>query len=819
MLESARGALANAECVMRAALLLTRSELRRRWPSLLVLAVLVAITGGVMLTAVAGARRTASSYNRFIDTSRNHDVILFVDDIRPADVARLRAMPGVEAIGYGRQMSIVLPSGEFLGVGGAIDNSIFHDVDRLRIVQGRSVRPGAADEVVIGEPLARSSGLRVGQVLNLRTFTQAQIRSLIRGESPVPAGPRVRLRVVGISRSPGDLSLQGSAGGLLLLSTDFVRKYGSRIGNFSGPHGGVLLARLTDHAAGVPRFLRQAREVLGRRSFDVDPAALSVGGVQDSIDLLTFSVLALGAFAGIAGLIALGLTMSRQTALLAAEQAPVRDLGLSHRLRAVAIGAPVLVAVVVGAVIAMLVAYVASPLLPFGVAAKAEPDPGLHFDALVLLLGVLAIVVVVGAILAVDAWRATRAPTGTRRELRPSLLTCTLAGTGLAAPAGIGIRMALERRTGRALVPVRSSLLGAGVAVLGVVAVSVFGASLQHLHNTPADYGRPWDVLVVDTRAQPSHAGDLCGSVRTRLEHDADIGALANGCSVSVELNGRAIGAFAITSLRGVIDPTVLAGRAPRADDEVALGAQTLSALHRKIGDRVTARTRSHTAQYRVVGRVAVPGFTDPQAVADGAVFTATGLSRLTSPADTQNSSNLLVRFHAGVDKGTAEERIRKLPGVGAFEQPGVVAVQPPLEVERLDQIDRMPLILGIFLSVVGAIAVGHLLVTSVRRRRREFAVLKSVGFTRGQVLATVSWQATTVAIAGLLAGVLLGVAGGAVLWRAVAHRVGVGATVDIPMWVLAGVAIGTVVGVNLVAAFPARTAARTRPAVTLRTE
>jgi len=804
---------------MRAAWLLSRSEVRRRWPSLLVLAVLIAITGGVTLTGVAGARRTSSSYDRFLESSRNQDAIVFANDVRPADVARLRAMPGVEAIGYAAQLAIISPNRQFLGVGGARDDAIFRDILRLRIVEGRAVRPGAADEVVIGEPLARADRLHVGQVLELESFTPAQVASFERDDFPVPAGPHVRLRVVGISRTPSDLSLQGSAGGLLLLSRDFVEKYGSRIGSFNGPNGGVLLARLRDGSDGVPRFLKQVRDVLGRRSFTVDPAALSIGGVQDSIDLLTISLLALGAFAGVAGLIAIALTMSRQTALIAAAQTPVRDLGLPRRPRAVAIGAPMMLAVVLGAVLAMLLAFAASPLLPFGVAGQAEPDPGLHFDALVLGVGVFGIVVVVGAILAVDAWRSARPSTRVRTAPRPSLLARTLEVLRLAPPAGIGVGMALERRSGRVAVPVRSSLIGAGVAVLGVVAVVVFGASLQHLHDTPANYGRPWDVGVTDLRAKPAHVNDVCGPMQTRLERDADIAAVANACTVSVQLDGRAVGAFGISSMRGSIEPTVLAGRAPRSDDEVALGAKTLESLHRRIGDRVTVRTQSGAAEFRVVGRVAVPALSDPQAVADGAVFNGSALNPLTDVDDTSSGYQLLVRFRPGVDQAAAAARIRRMPGIGAFEEPGVVAVAAPLEVERLDQINRMPLFLGIFLAVVGAIAVGHLLVTSVRRRRRDFAVLKSIGFTRRQVLATVSWQATTVAVAGLLVGLVLGIVVGSLMWRAVADRVGVLPAVAIPAGVLAGIAVATIVVVNVIAAVPARSAARTKPAVALRSE
>jgi putative ABC transport system permease protein len=390
---------------------------------------------------------------------------------------------------------------------------------------------------------------------------------------------------------------------------------------------------------------------------------------------------------------------------------------------------------------------------------------------------------------------------------------------GLAPAAGIGVRMALEPRSGRASVPVRSSLIGAGVAVLGLVAVSVFGASLQHLHDTPAAFGRPWDVRVVDTRAAPQRHGHICGGARTRLQHDPDVAAIASACTVDIELNGRAIGAFGMTPVLGSIAPTVLRGRAPTRSDEIALGTHTSSALGVRIGDRVTGRTRSGAVEYRVVGQVAVPALSDPQAVADGAVLTGAGLDRLTSPKTNFGTPDLLVRFRPGVDKTAVAARIRRMPGIGGFERPGVTAVNVPLEVERIDQIHRMPLVLGAFLALVGAIAVGHLLVTSVRHRRRDFAVLKAIGFTSRQVFAAVSWQATTVAIAGLLVGLGLGLLGGSLMWRAVAHQVGVLPTVEIPLPVLVTVAAATIAGVNAVAAIPARAAARTQAAATLRSE
>ena len=56
--------------------------------------------------------------------------------------------------------------------------------------------------------------------------------------------------------------------------------------------------------------------------------------------------------------------------------------------------------------------------------------------------------------------------------------------------------------------------------------------------------------------------------------------------------------------VRGRIDPEIVAGRAPRAPDEVALGSVTLDALGKKIGDAVRVQQwASRRTDYRVVGQ------------------------------------------------------------------------------------------------------------------------------------------------------------------------------------------------------------------------
>src|SRR5262249_57398204 len=91
------------------------------------------------------------------------------------------------------------------------------------------------------------------------------------------------------------------------------------------------------------------------------------------------------------------------------------------------------------------------------------------------------------------------------------------------------------------------------------------------------------------------------------------------------------------------------------------------------------------------------------------------------------------------------------------------------------------PALLAVTVALFGAAMVAHLLVVSVARRRRELSLLKVLGFARGQVAGTVGWQATTLAVAGLAAGLPLGLAAGQALWRGVPPRLGRGARAGAP--------------------------------------
>jgi len=140
-------------------------------------------------------------------------------------------------------------------------------------------------------------------------------------------------------------------------------------------------------------------------------------------------------------------------------------------------------------------------------------------------------------------------------------------------------------------------------------------------------------------------------------------------------------------------------------------------------------------------------------------------------------------------------------------------------EVPTLGRIAQVPLALAALLAVLAALTLAQTLVTSVRRRRRDLAILKTLGFVQRQVRGAVAWQATALAVVSLVLGLPLGLGLGRWSWTAFADGIGVIPAVAVGALPLALTAIGTVALANVVAAVPARLAARTRPAAILRSE
>jgi predicted lysophospholipase L1 biosynthesis ABC-type transport system permease subunit len=136
--------------------------------------------------------------------------------------------------------------------------------------------------------------------------------------------------------------------------------------------------------------------------------------------------------------------------------------------------------------------------------------------------------------------------------------------------------------------------------------------------------------------------------------------------------------------------------------------------------------------------------------------------------------------------------------------------VQRPAEIVNTKNLDSAPAVLSALLLGGALVALAGTLSATVRRRRSELAVLKSLGMTRRQLSGMVSWQSTGVVLAGIVVGVPVGIAGGRWLWTRFANGLDVVADASVPWMLILLIALALVLVANVVAVVPGRLASRT---------
>jgi hypothetical protein len=406
----------------------------------------------------------------------------------------------------------------------------------------------------------------------------------------------------------------------------------------------------------------------------------------------------------------------------------------------------------------------------------------------------------------VPAWRASR-PRPEHGRPTSSAAVGLLARTRL-IPSGIaGVRMALEPGRGRTAVPVRTTLLAAVVGVAAVAATLTITASADHLLGTPRLYGHNWDA-VIGNGTEPSYSDRLL----TRLRADRSITQLAGGTVAEARVGGEPTGVLGTQEIRGSFSSTVLEGRAPAAPDEVLVGTKTGRALEAGVGDVIEAQIGDRAAAFRIVGRGVLPEVAAaggaPLGLGEGVAIAFDGLRRLDPRAE---PNILFLGLAQGTDEPATLERLGR--------EFGAAAPRRPVDVGNWGRVSGFPYLLAALIAAAAAAVLAHALVTSIRRRRRDFAILKTLGFERHDLRATVAWQATTVAAIGLLIGLPLGVAIGRFAWNLLAVDLGVAPEAVAPIWPGLLIIPGTLLVANLVALLPSRIAAGTRPALVLRAE
>ena len=825
-----------------------RATLKRRLGGYLALAIFVGLIGGIAFGSLVGARRTESSYPQYLTSTNPSDLLVqpttsincadpFVAAIgRLRDVSQVRCALALEAEtldANGSIGTILLTQVELV----ASSQGLFSSQDKVTVIDGRAADPARVNEVVASPAAASLFHLHVGSrlLVGIDRYTEPPLGKPLRS---------LDLTVVGIGvfnnqivQDDVDRGHTGFFLGTPALARQFsacctsVTYDGVQLTN-GGRDDGVFES---EYSALVQKTFKVAHA-----QFQIYATSVIEADAQRAIRPETIALATFGGIAAIAALVVGAQVISRRLREQIEDADVLWALGAGPALSAADGFSGLVLSSAVGSVAAAALAVALSPLAVFGPARAVDPAPGFDFDWTVIGFGMAAFTLVLSAVAVVTAYRLVPRGTTRRRittERRSAVVRAAL-GAGVPPSAAVGLHFALQSGRGRSATPVRSAIIGGVLAIGVVMATLTFGDSLNTLASHPALYGWNFDAALFSTDGYgpiPSVVVDPL------LAHDPQVASATGVYFATVEIGGAAVPAI-IAAASGPWAPPVLSGHAIEGSHQIVLGTATLAALHKRIGDTVTVQGPDLTLHLRIVGTASLPTIGTTlglhASIATGAVFsTALIPSALIDTSGPFSGPNaIFVRFRSGVGEVagdqtldhvaaelTAVSRSPRIVAESSGDSAGLVfevlGPQRPAEIVNYRSMGATPGVLAAGLAVGAVAALGLTLIASVRRRRRELALLKTIGFTRRQLLVAVAWQATVVAALSLVIGTPLGIAFGRLLWLLFAHQLSAVADPAVPVVSVAAVVLGTLLIANLVAAVPGRIAAETPTALLLRAE
>ncbi|MGC1419183.1 MAG: FtsX-like permease family protein [Acidimicrobiales bacterium] len=815
-----------------------RTGVARQWPGYLSIVLLIGLIGGVAMASLAGARRTESSFNVLLKSTNPSDLAVLTGLFHPdptgydatlvKEIAHLPYVTRVESeAGYESEMVTAngdpAPSALSGGQGVALYSSVdgvFFNMDQLILLKGRLPNPQSPTQVAMTAKAAQALGLRLGGTIDLGVV--GDVQGLSNCQTCKPLRHSV-LTLVGIVTTSDQIVVDDSDVKETIFATpaytkSLLRCCSDPTISFVQIAGGTR--NLSKVESEITRILpRGLPRRLGASASTVEATAQGVIGPE---------AIALGIFGLIVALVALiiaGQLLGRQLRSTSNELDSMRALGASPAMTSADGLLGVVGAVILGSLLAGLVAFLLSPLTPIGPVRPVYPSPGFAFDGLVLGCGVAVLIVALSGLAILIGYR--RAPhrvarRALRRDAGGSGIVRAAMAAGLPVTAVCGIRFALVPGQGRQASPVRSAVLGAVVAVSVLVATLTFGSSLNTLTSRPSLYGWNW----TEAMAAAGGVGVLPErQMNQQLNGDRNVAAWSGYDFAQLAFDGTSEPVLGVRPGAPVMPPQ-LSGHGLQGPGQVVFGAHTLSQLHKRVGDTVIVSSNGRSRKLLIVGTATLPAIggqphTDPGtgAVVDFQIIPKAARNIFHLPGGGPNMVFVRLKDPANA---AALAQLRKIALVlqrAAQDQVVVRPVQRPAEVVDAGTLRATPAYLAFALAAGAVVALGLTLIASVRRRRRDLALLKALGFTQRQLAAAVAWQATVAAAIGLIVGVPLGILLGRVLWHLFARSINVVPEPTVPLTSLVFLIVGALIFANVVALWPGRSAARTPAALVLGAE
>jgi hypothetical protein len=766
-----------------------RTIMRARWAAVLGVTLVVTIACAIVLAFAAGAQRTLTAPDRYTTAFGSSFDALVTQDGGAPRTAEVRALPDARS---------VEPVTFFFGAVGkpgstdsvdALPFSGTYGPDGSRLIGGRPADPNREGEFVANRKFFSETGAALGDHFDLATLTQAQADA--NGfDTADPQGPRVDAVLVGEIDGPEQLDDSSAE---VIFSSALLADH-KDIGVSE-----TLMAVQLRSGVDLAAFRTQLDTLPNSRGLSLERGVVVSGTIRRAVDAEGRGLWLLAGVAALAAIAVLGQLITRQVRLSAAERERLTAIGCTDgQLFAESLGLAA-VPIIVGCVVGAALAVIPSGVFPFGFVRRLEPTTGVRFDATVLLAGaalfLAALVLWTAAALTLHRW--------TSHPVHPSTAVEQIA-TRTTSASATGLRFAFTRR-GRDRGSARAAVTGVLLTVAGLVGAITFGISLDRLVHDPVRFGSNYDVAFGD-----NGAGSLPTGLREALDSDPGVASLMLYANDHARVGGTTVPVLGMEAVRGDGTPTVVSGRLPASEDEIAFGRVTARAVGAHVGGTLTLTGTNGPEQFRVTGIVIVPGFGANDGMGEGGIVTEAGLDRVD---DAASFTGAAVRLKPGT---TLTELATRLP-IAAQAGP-TVSFQPPAIV-NVARIRAIPFVLAVLLGALALLTIVHVMITSLRSRQRDLAVLRALGADRPWVTRAVHWEATVFTLLPLAIGIPLGVIAGRTVFTVFADSMGALDAAAIPFALVAAVAAVFMVLANVIAAVPAHRARRILPAVDLNTE
>jgi putative ABC transport system permease protein len=424
--------------------------------------------------------------------------------------------------------------------------------------------------------------------------------------------------------------------------------------------------------------------------------------------------------------------------------------------------------------------------LPAGVLPAVAPLPAAW---VVLICGCTELAVVLAT--AIPGWRAGQVrPVVAVRRSAPSRHLSRLARTALLSrfpPAVVlGARAAFIRR-----LPAALTVGGLALSMTMITIGLGFASTISDVQRHPADIG-----LAAALTASP---GELtAGQARKIVYADRDVAAVYPSVEASALLPGETttITTLGMGTSARPFPFHVAQGRLYQAPGEAVASQGLLDVLHLRVGQLVPMQINSVPVIFRIVGRIIEPEY-DGQVLGYG--LDTLGQARVALPPVYYS---LVLR--RGIAAGPARAHLLASSG----DRLDVAEAVNPAS-----QLGVIQVMLTGLIAVLGLIGLSSLLTASavgLRDHLRDVGVLRAMGLTPLQIMASLVTSTTVLALIAVGAGAIAGVTLSSRLINAGARAYGIGAGIGRPpsAAAIAVTIAAAVVAAALAAIVPARRAA-----------